>query len=102
MEVNLTLKNRLENIESLLRAQSLNNKIVFNLDELVLYTNLSKLYVYKLTSQNKIPFYRPNGKQLFFKKVEIDNWLLRNRQSTIEEIEIDAANYSVNKLGNTI
>lgn len=95
---NLNLENRLDNIEILLRSQALNNKIVFNIDELVLYTKLAKLYVYKLTSQNKIPFYRPNGKQLFFKKEEIDNWLLRNRQSTKEEIEIEAANYSVNKL----
>lgn len=102
MEVNINIENRLEKIESLLRTQSLNNKIVFNLDELVLYTRLSKLYIYKLTSHNKIPFYRPNGKQLFFKKEEIDNWLLRNRQSTNEELEQEAINYSINKRSNTI
>ncbi len=90
-----TIKDTLDSIKSLLITQSLNNKVVLNIDELVIYTGLSKLYIYKLTSQNKMPFYRPNGKQIYFKKEEIDSWLLRNRESTRDEIENEAINYSV-------
>lgn len=84
------LETRLENIEALLRSQNLNNKTVFNIDEVALYTGLSKLYVYKLTSRKDIPYYQPQGKKIYFNKEEIDRWLLRNRESTNEEIESEA------------
>lgn len=83
---NLELQQRLERIENLL----LSHKTVLNFEELVEYTGLSKSYLYKLTSRGDIPFYRPNGKQLFFNKEEIDNWLLRNRSKTNDEIEGEA------------
>lgn len=93
-----TITEKLEKIEELILQQSLQEKTLFNIDELVIYAGFSKLYIYKLTSQNKIPFYKPNGKHIFFKKTEIDEWLLNNRQSTIDEIESEAINYSVNKI----
>ena len=92
-KVNL-LKTRLENIETLLRSQTLNNKTVLNIDEVATYTGISKLYLYKLTSKNLIPFYKPNGKNIFFKKDEVDNWLLRNREDTQEEIQAVGENYT--------
>lgn len=96
MEANI-IEQKLEKIEQLITNQSLLNKPIFNIDEVSIYTGLSKLYLYKLTSKNGIPHYKPNGKNIFFQKIEIDSWLLRNRQSTKEEIEQEAINYSVNK-----
>lgn len=96
------IRTKLKSIEQLLNAQSLTNKSIFNIDEVATYTGLSKLYLYKLTSKNGIPHYKPNGKNIFFKKEEIDNWLLRNRQSTNEEIEAEAINYSVNKIKSSL
>lgn len=101
MEANI-IEQKLEKIEQLITTQSLLNKPIFNIDEVSIYTGLSKLYLYKLTSKNGIPHYKPNGKNIFFKKEEIDNWLLRNRQSTKEEIEHEAINYSVNKFKGSI
>lgn len=78
-----TIEQKLDRIEKLLISQ----KPVMTFDELVDYTGLSQSYLYKLTSKMDIPFYRPNGKQLYFKKDEIDTWLLRNRSKTNEEIQ---------------
>lgn len=94
---NKELSTRLENIETLLKSQALNNKTVLSIDEVAIYTGLSKQYLYKLTSRNDIPFYKSNGKVIRFSKTEVDNWLLRNRQSTNEEIEQEAINHSVFK-----
>ncbi|MFP9114431.1 helix-turn-helix domain-containing protein [Flavobacterium sp. RHBU_3] len=80
METN-RIEQKLERIEKLLISQ----KTVLNFEELVEYTGLSQSYLYKLTSKGDIPFYRPNGKQLYFNKEEIDRWLLRNRSQTNEE-----------------
>lgn len=84
METNI-IEKKLERIEKLLISQ----KTVLNFEELVEYTGLSSSYLYKLTSKGDIPFYRPNGKQLYFNKQEIDAWLLRNRSKTNEEIQIE-------------
>ena len=77
----LTIK--IESIEKLLLTQ----KNVLNFSELKLYTNLSESYLYELTSSGGIPCYKPNGKKLYFKKQEIEDWLLSNRKAT--NIELD-------------
>ena len=77
----LTIK--LDSIEKLLLTQ----KNVLNFSEVKLYTNLSESYLYELTSSGGIPCYKPNGKQLYFKKQEIEDWLLSNRKAT--NIELD-------------
>jgi len=59
----------------------------------VRYTGLSKSHIYKLTHQNAIPFYKPEGKRIYFLKSDLDNYLLRNRISTKEEIEERALKY---------
>ena len=77
----LTIK--IESIEKLLLTQ----KNVLNFSEVKLYTNLSESYLYELTSSGGIPCYKPNGKQLYFKKQEIEDWLLSNKKAT--NIELD-------------
>lgn len=68
-------------------------KRVFNLDEAALFLSLKKSYLYKLTSTNQIPFYRPNGKLVYFEKADLENWLRSNRVSSSEEIAEKAATY---------
>jgi excisionase family DNA binding protein len=58
------INDRLRNIETLL----LNQKSVFNFDEIAAYTGLSKSHLYKLTSSGGIPCYKPQGKHIYFNK----------------------------------
>lgn len=89
MENLQSIDNRLRKIETLLLSQ----KTVFNFDEVVSYTGLSKSYLYKLTSSGGIPCYKPQGKHIYFNKQEIDRWLMQNRKSTISEIESQASTF---------
>jgi excisionase family DNA binding protein len=90
------INERLGKIETLLLSQ----KTVLNFDEVAVYTGLSKSYLYKLTSSGGIPCYKPNGKQIYFDKPEIDKWLLQNRKATNDEIESNASTYvTLNKGG---
>lgn len=86
---------RLERLEQLIANQGINTKEVLNFNEACLYLELSSSHLYKLTSAGTIPYYKPNGKKLYFKRIELDTWLLRNRNSTVEEIEKKAATYSI-------
>lgn len=62
------------------------NRKPFTLDQAVEYTGLAKSYFYKLTSQNLIPYYKPCGKKLYFKKRDLDNYIFRNRIPINEDI----------------
>ena len=84
---------RLQTIEELL----LTSKTVLNLEEVLLYTGLSKSYMYKLTSTGGIPCYKPQGKQIYFKKDEVESWLLQNRKATNKELDALASTYTTLK-----
>jgi len=82
-----TIESRLSNIESKLLIST---KEVLALDEVAIYTGLSKSHIYKLCSSNDIPFYKPQGKVNYFNRLEIENWLQQNRVATTQEIEQSA------------
>lgn len=88
-------KEILKKLQSIETYTMLAAKTVLSLDEVVLLTGLSKSYIYKLTSNHKIPYYKPAGKQIFFDRVEIEAWLKRGRVNTREEIEEQAVSYLV-------
>jgi excisionase family DNA binding protein len=84
---------KLKKIETMLEQQNLLQKEVLNLNEAGAYLSISASHMYKLTSQKQIPHFCPQGKRLYFKREELDLWLLRNRQDSTDEIETIAANY---------
>ena len=91
------LMQKLERIENLIEEQSILKKNVLNFSETCKYLGLSKSHLYKLTSSKSIPHFCPQGKRLYFKRTDMDDWLLRNRQDTQDEIEQQAANYIIKK-----
>ncbi len=93
---NIKLEQRLDRIERLL----VSNKKVLTFEEACDYTGISRSYLYKLTSQNKISFSKPNGKMIFFDKEKLDTWLLKNGSKSQDEIEQEALNYSLSKKSN--
>jgi len=60
------------------------------------YLGISKSYLYKLTCKNAIPFYKPNGKKIYFSKAELDKWIMRNPVKSVEQIEKEAESYTSN------
>ena len=78
-----TIKTQLANIERGLLA----TRDVLDMDGLAALTGMSKSHLYKLTSEKKIPHYKPHGKHVYFKREEVEAWLTCNRVSTKEETE---------------
>ncbi|HOW30759.1 MAG TPA: helix-turn-helix domain-containing protein [Bacteroidales bacterium] len=79
--------NKLSEIATKLDEQNLLQKTVLNFNEACSYLDVSPSHLYKLTSTRQIPHFCPQGKKLYFKRIELDEWLQRNRQDTTEEIE---------------
>jgi len=91
-----TLENifeKLTTIENLLKGQT---EKPLTHEEAADYLGFSKSHLYKLTSANKIPHYKPQGKRLYFTRSELDTWLLRNPIKTTADIEEEANDYIVN------
>lgn len=89
MDSNEIILSKLSRIEKLM----LNTKKILSVDELADYTGYSKSTIYKLVQRNVLPFSKPNGKQLFFSKERVDEWLLSNSASSDSEIKAHAEMY---------
>ena len=55
------------------------SKSVLSFDEASKFLNLSKSYLYKLTSGNLIPHYKPQGKMLILRKRSWKHGYVRTR-----------------------
>lgn len=74
-------------------AKELANRVLFTTkevltsDETAKYMGVSKSYLYKLTMHKIIPHYKPTGKVVYFNRLEIEQWLQKNRVSSADEIK---------------
>ena len=74
-------------------------KNVLDMNDVVLLTDLSKGYIYKLTCKKEIPYYKPNGKLIYFDRQEVEGWMKQNRVNSIVEAEQQASKYLIEKGG---
>lgn len=82
----VTLQNVLDRLD-ILTSAVLSNKQTLNIDEAAAFTGLAVSYLYKLTSTQEIPHYKPRGKMLYFDRSELDLWLRQGKVSSHAQIE---------------
>lgn len=73
------IKDQLDRIE----ASALGKKNVLNFSEACIFTGLSSSFLYKLTSLQQVPFFKPRAKLIYFDRVELERWLLQNKQEEL-------------------
>lgn len=84
-----SIEERIEELENLVYL----NKNMLSFEEACKFTNLSKSYLYKLTSASLIPHYKPMGKMIYFEKSVLEEWLRQNPVKTQAQIIQEANNY---------
>lgn len=62
------------------------------------YLGMKVSTLYKKTMNNEIPFYSPCSKRMYFKRLELEQWMLQNRNLTNEEMQANAALSDVTNL----
>ena len=97
MENSNIILNKLTAIESLLEVT--NQTKPLTLVEAAKFLDLSRSHLYKLTSERKIPHFKPNGKKIYFDESELVQWLKRKPARIREETEEEAASYIVSGKG---
>lgn len=74
------------------------NTDVLTVEGLMAVTGWSKSYIYKLTCTDAIPHFKPMGKTIFFRKSEIEEFLLSKKPIRAavpnkEDVEAKAIDY---------
>ena len=75
------LRKRIEAVEDILN----NAKEVLTVEEASRFMDIARSSLYKMTSDRSIPFYRPNGKMIYFEKADILAWIRQNRVVAIKK-----------------
>jgi len=61
--------------------------------EAAVYMDISLSLLYKLTSRSEINFSKPNGGRIYFKKSDLNNWMLQNTFQSTDSLESGVLNY---------
>ena len=84
---NLQIEEKLFSIENSIQKLSLSIKSILSVEEAAEFLNMKPSYLYKLTSDKKITFFKPLGKLIYFKRSDLEAFLLRNESIVINEEE---------------
>jgi excisionase family DNA binding protein len=90
------MKNDLEKIAidiAEIKNTILSTKSVFTPREASRYLGIALSTLYKLTCSGRITFSKPNGKLIYFSKIELDKWILSNSTKSNEQKETEASTY---------
>lgn len=96
MEENVNIISSIfERLERIEQYTMLSAKRVMTINDVSLFTGLSKARLYVLVSKKEIPHYK-NGK-LYFVRSEVEKWMTRYKVATNEEIQSNAVAQTMGK-----
>lgn len=75
---------KLQQILNEMKANS--KKEILTMDEASSMLDLSKSYLYRMTSERIIPHYKPLNKVIYFKRSELITWIEKGRVPTKDEL----------------
>lgn len=79
--------------ENLKRLQLIAHKEILSFKDALLYLDVSESFLYKLTSKKEIDFTKPNGGKIYFKKQDLDNWMLKGKSNSTRVFEENILNH---------
>lgn len=87
-----TLQDLSDKLDHIAELTLIGSKTVLNIEEAALFTGLSVGHIYRLTSGKKIPHFKKQRK-LYFKKADLEEWMLESKILTEAEIRGKASTY---------
>ena len=60
------------------------------------YMGVSMSMIYKLTHRRELPVFKPNGKKVYLKRIDIIDYMSKNRIKSNGEIEQEAIDWVTN------
>jgi excisionase family DNA binding protein len=79
------LLTKVNDIANQIEGQKHLHKDILTHKEASEYLGYTTTYLHKLCHKRVLPYFQPNGKNKYYRKDELANWLLRNRKESIDE-----------------
>lgn len=79
--------------DNLRRIQVIFQKEILSFKEALVYLDVSESFLYKLTSKRAVEFTKPNGGKIYFKKKDLDDWMLQNASKSERVLEDEIFNH---------
>ena len=95
-DIEETNKSRLG--ETLARIEKyilIGTKNVLNIDEASIVLGVTIRTLRKMVAEHTIPIYKPNQRALYFKKSDLEDWMLQNRVKPQSEIDSEVEAYCI-------
>ena len=93
IKTNIMINNEKNELQHLLKMQKIVQKNILCFKEALIYLDISKSFLYKLTHRKAINFTKPNNGKLYFKREDLDNWMLQNMSESSSVLENRVNNY---------
>jgi excisionase family DNA binding protein len=77
----------IQELIQLFKQTRVDTKELLTFQETLIFFGFKEDHLYKLTQARLIPFYKPTGKLIWFKKQEISQWISAARIKPIKEID---------------
>jgi excisionase family DNA binding protein len=77
-------------------APSVPVKEIMTVEDTLLYLNLAKPTLYRMTANNELPFIKKSRK-IYFHRTDLEKWLLEGKQKTRAEMQIEATEFIQSK-----
>lgn len=74
------------------KSKSWQTKDVLNFKEALALLGISASTLYKLTHKKAITYYKPSGKLIFFRRKDLMDWMLQNKQPSNKEVQDEMFN----------
>lgn len=88
--MNEEIKQQLDRIESYAMIAA---KSVLNIREAAFILGMTERSIREKVRNHEIPAYKPNVNRLYFRKTELESWMLQNRSKSMAEIQSEATAY---------
>lgn len=62
-------------------------KQILSFRESVEFMDVSKSFLYKMTSEGRINFFKPNNGKIYFRREDLENWMMQNEVKSITSLE---------------
>lgn len=94
---NLNVIEQLQRLLEQAQENAMENEKPLDFEAARKFLGVSCSTLYKMTFLKKIPFTKPGGKKVYFKKSDLIKWMNSNPVKTAEEIEEVSVSYLMNK-----
>lgn len=88
--MNEEIKQQLDRIESYAMIAA---KSVLNIREAAFILGMTERSIREKVRNHEIPAYKPNINRIYFRKSELEQWMLQNRSKSMAEIHSEATAY---------